>query len=425
VRAGEPSGSSLAESEPNESAPIHLERLSNGATFVHQERPGAGTFAASILARGGSHEDPADMDGLTGLLASLLLRGTEQRTASEQALEVERTGSRYWATGGWWGIVIQGSGPSPAFGEVFDVIADAALHPLLDPADLAKEVSLTRQSIRSSMDRPSSALWRAARPLIFGDHPLGRVADPERYLTGIDVEALRSARQERVVGKRLVIVVVGEVSRAVARMRVESAFAGLPEGRPAPVTFEPPEPLAEEVRARVKRRTSQAEILVVLPSGRLSEEDSPVRDLLAHILGGFQERLSTEIREKRGWAYWVRTSDWRSPSGGLFGIHTAVPKKHLKEAERIIREELRRIATEPPAQDEVDRARRFLLTARARGWQTSAARAGSFLYAVARGETPRTLDEQAARYEAVTPEAIRDHARRLLDSSKLAIVTLR
>ena len=60
-------------------------------------------------------------------------------------------------------------------------------------------------------------------------------------------------------------------------------------------------------------------------------------DHLSHLFAGFQERLSAEIREKRGWAYWLGPIDWRLPGAGAFGIVTAVPKKHMRETERLIR----------------------------------------------------------------------------------------
>ena len=103
----------------------------------------------------------------------------------------------------------------------------------------------------------------------------------------------------------------------------------LPPGEAAPLPFPSPKPLTVEPRARARRRTSQPELLLAMPTAGIEDADEPAMELLSQILGGFQERLSTEIREKRGWAYWIGLVEWRFPGMGLFGVRTAVPKKRL------------------------------------------------------------------------------------------------
>jgi zinc protease len=403
---------------------ITREVLPNGARLIVQPRPGCGTFALELLAEGGSQIDQDSRYGLSTLLARMLMRGTSARAAARQALEVESSGATVQPALGPAAIGLRASGPASAIAAVLDVVGDAARAPLLSHDDVVREVALERQALRGSLDDPSASLERALRPVVYGSHPLGRVADPKRYLDGVDPPALRAAHAERFAGSRLVLVIVGDVPAEEALRHGRGALAPFPAGAP-PAPIAPPVPLPAEARARMNVRTTQPMLFVGVPTAGLEPPEWPAMDLLTGILAGFQERLSTEIREKRGWAYWVTAEDRRYRAAGLFGILTAVPARRLEEAEAIVRRELERIASDPPAAEELDRARRIEITARARAWQRSTARAAAFAWRETRGLPPATFDEQEAALRAVTPADLTALAGRLLAASRYAVVTLR
>ena len=410
--------------EPVRAEAIHRETLPNGAVVIVQSRPATGTFALRVMARGGRFEDPADKHGLTSLLSRMLLRGTTRLSAYEHALAIERTGSTAGPLALRLAVGLSASGPAEAVDEVFDLVMQAALRPRMAPEDLDKEVGLMRQSLQTSLDRPSTALDRAAFPLLFGDHPLGRIADPETWLDGFTIDDVRAAHRKRFTGRRMVIVIVGDVDALRTLARAESAAGSLPPGSvagPAPAS---PAPLGEPVRVRARQSTSQPELLVARPTTGLPPSSNAAMDLLMHMMTGVEERLSSEIRERRGWAYWVRGVDWRFPNAGLYGVRTAVPKKHLEEAATIILQELSWIGEEPPSLDELGRAKRFLLTSRARSWQKSANRGAWFAAWELKGKPLMTYEDYARSLEAVTPRQVRDLARRLDEHSAPAVVTL-
>lgn len=403
---------------------IVRESLPNGARLVVQARPGCGTFALELLAEGGLQEDDDARYGLSTVLSRLLLKGTATRSAAAQALEVERTGSTVEPVTGPAAIGLRAAGPASAFASVLDVVADAARAPGLTPEDLAREADLERQALRASLDDPSTTLERTLRPLVYGRHPLGRVADPDHFLENVDAAAVRAAHAARFTGERLVLVIVGDLDERQALAAGRAAIGALPRGVPAPRPSSPA-PLAQEARGEAHRRTTQPMLFVGVPTAGLAEAEWPAMDLLVEILAGFQERLSTEIRETRGWAYWVQADDRRYRGAGLFGIRTAVPARHLREAEEIVKRELRRIAAEPPAGDEMERALRIVLTERARAWQRSSARAAEFAYRETRGLAPLPFEGEEAVLRGVTAQDVTSLAARLLAASRPAVVTLK
>ena len=405
-------------------ASISTETLPGGSRVIIETCADCETFGIEILGRAGSIEDRGDQVGLTALLSSLLLRESAGRPDTTPALDVERTGSSVSSVAGRLGIGLRATGPSDAFEEVFRILADAVLRPRLLHADLDRERALHRQSLLTSLDDPSRALDRSARRSIFGEHDLGRVGDPETYLDGIGIEDLRDAHSARFAGRRIIVVMVGAIDREAASRLARASFGSLPGGTAPPSPSAGPDPLQREQRVRLKRHRAQPSLLIGWPLRTVVPEDEPTLDLLASLLAGPHGRLARDLREKRGWAYWIREQHWHYPDGGLFAVLTGVPRKHLQGAERIIRQALENVARDGPSQAEIETARRHHRTRWTRAWQRSGFHAAIHASDALRKREPLDLENRTARTQAVTAETVRKLAARLLDWSEPAVLTL-
>jgi len=58
------------------------------------------------------------------------------------------------------------------------------------------------------------------------------------------------------------------------------------------------------------------------------------------LAGSMSSRLYSELREKRGWAYYVNASSRSLVEGGIFGIQTGVRKEKLEEAIHLVEKEI-------------------------------------------------------------------------------------
>src|SRR5262249_14494161 len=214
---------------------------------------------------------------------------------------------------------------------------------------------------------------------IFRDHPLRRLALPTAdEVKAVKIGDLRDFDRAHRDAKQLALIIVGRCDERRLVSLAETLLVKIPSGADASPRMSSklahPAPLSGDVSRHVSKRSTQPEISVALPTDGISDEEEPVYDLLRHILGGFQERLYNEIREKRGWAYWVRAEGLAIPGAGDFSVTTGAHKEHLSEIEKIIRAELARVASSPVSADERIRAVRYLRTAEARRDATNAGR---------------------------------------------------
>src|SRR4029453_15768954 len=95
--------------------------------------------------------------------------------------------------------------------------------------------------------------------------------------------------------------------------------------------------------------------------------------VLNHVLGGgaFTSRLFQEVREKRGLAYSVGTSLVSYRSAGVTRGYTAAKKGRVVEALDVIADEMAKLTSEGPSDEELQKAKDYLIGSYALGFDTS------------------------------------------------------
>lgn len=432
--------------------PVHDRTLDNGLRVLVEETPATETVALRLVLLGGALEAPLERRSLAELHASLMIRSTWTHKAPELSRAVEALGGRLSAGASLRAETVAYDGPAESLEPAIDLLAEVLREPRLDAYELEKEKGLLAGSIASAHDVPGTFLMEETYKALFTGHPFERLVDPSvEEVRATTIGEVRKFHEARFGDGRIVLVVVGRcvaadverIARDAFGPRLSVAFrnarglapgvgsdtdeleklVGAPRDQPLPV-ISAPAPLPADVRRSVGKRTTQAEILIALPTSGVADDETPAYVLLRHILGGFQERLYAEIREKRGFAYWVALRGFAMPEAGWFGVHTGADKKNLPAIEEVIRAELARMVKEPVSAEELDRARRYVTTSEARVVETNAGRAGYITAALLDRRPFRTYDESVARLAAVTPEQIQALAWRLFDDRHVAVVTL-
>ena len=404
--------------------------LPNGARVIVEERPASETVAVRLLVGGGQLDEPSGRHGVSDLHAAMLLRGTREKSGFALARAAEELGGRLSARSRPAAESVLLEVPAGNAAAAVRLVLGTFLTPRLDPADLAKEKTLLAGSLATARDDPKTLLDDAFFRTLFPSHPFARLASlTDAEVRVVSIDDVRAFHRTRLDPARLALIVVGRCSvpavETVARETLE-VLPAPPAGRAAgfgPVV-PPPPALTDDVTRRVSHRTTQPTLAMGLPTGGISDREWPAYLLLRQILAGFDERLYGEIREKRGYAYWIRAEGLELPAAGAFGVSTGAKEKSFPEIEQIVRRELSRVASQPVSPEELARAVRYVRTEEARSDETNAGRIAVIAEDLISGSPLRTFDERVARFAAVTPGEIRQLARRLFEGKHLAVVTL-
>src|SRR5439155_16886648 len=144
------------------------------------------------------------------------------------------------------------------------------------------------------------------------------------------------------------------------RADVERLFGDL---EPAETGEPPPVVLENTVTSRVKlhtKQSDQAHVILGVQSYPLEHPDRYVLQLLATVLGGgMSSRLFTEVRERRGLAYYVFGVNHSYTDAGSLYAQAGVDLGRIDEAVTTIVDELQRIVDESVPPDELEKARNF------------------------------------------------------------------
>jgi predicted Zn-dependent peptidase len=108
------------------------------------------------------------------------------------------------------------------------------------------------------------------------------------------------------------------------------------------------------------KESDQAHMILGARSYPLGHPDRYALQLVATVLGGgMSSRLFTEVRERRGLAYYVFGTNHSYVDAGSLYAQAGVDINRVDEAISTVVGELRRIASEPVPADELEKARAF------------------------------------------------------------------
>jgi len=155
------------------------------------------------------------------------------------------------------------------------------------------------------------------------------------------------------------------------------------------------------------------------------DEDFIESYILNYILGGggFNSRLTEEVREKRGLAYSIYS--YLSPyrRAAIYLGNVATETKSMTRSLKVIRDELKRMADKGPSAEELKNAKQYLTGSYALRFDTSSKIANQLLWIQIEKLGKDYIDTRNASIEAVTLADIRRVAKRLLKADGL-IVTI-
>jgi predicted Zn-dependent peptidase len=335
--------------------------LPNGVRLLTAPMPHVQSTSCFLMFSAGSRFETEETNGIAHFAEHMFFKGTERRpTSRDIAGEVDSIGGEFNAFTGkeYTGYYVKCAAEHAP--TAFDVLTDMIGHSRFDPDEIEREKGVIIEEMNMYFDTPRDFMSGLYESLLYGDQPLGwdiigrketvRAATRETFLDYID-RWYKPTRLVVGVGGRFDGELLARVEELV------SEFAPGEQAGPDPVVL----PSYDEPRVIVHTKQSdQAHISLGVPSYPLAHPDRYVLQLLATVLGGgMSSRLFTEVRERRGLAYYVFGINNSYTDAGSLYSQAGVDINRIDEAVETIVNELRRIADEPVPADELEKARNF------------------------------------------------------------------
>jgi zinc protease len=373
-----------------------------------------------VLFKSGLIHEPAGKNGVGGLTASLLTRGTLRQNYRKFIEELEDNASS-----------ISAFSSRDLFGLRFDAIQENSLRttqmlldclfrPEMSFEQWQKVHKETLEVLIAQKDNPSVRLARLNQPLLFPNHPYAFLGmGTEESLNNITLEDVRTFWSQLSQASEFVFSISGNFDLRSFVNLIESEFktffdsSVLPQKHP--VT--PPQPwfpTTPKVGFDEMQR-EQAHIMVSFRSFSIQDSRRTALEIAANILAGQGGRLFLDLRDQKSLAYSVSASHSPALFGGVFAAYIATAAHKAQEALLGLKAHIERLASsEPPTAEELKRAQNSVLGAQSIESQHHSSQAAQLALGDIYGHEFDHFLKFSQRVHAMTPETVSSVLRLLL-----------
>ena len=341
---------------------FHLDTLDNGLRVLTAPVASAQSVTCAIMLAAGSRYETPDTNGIAHFSEHMFFKGTERRpTARDISLEIDAIGGEFNAFTGKEYTAYYVKCAAESRDIALDVLVDMLRHSKFDPEEIEREKGVIIEEMNMYFDTPRDFIGGVYEELLYGDQPLGwdiigrketvRAASRDTFMSYIDHWYKPS---------RMVLGVGGNIGDGLLE-RVQELLGDLPDaetGEPELVAV-PSTNGTPRVRVHTKQ-SDQAHICLGVYSYPLEHPDRYALQILSNVLGGgMSSRLFTEVRERRGLAYYVFGINHSYTDAGSLYAQAGVDIQRIDEAVTTIATELRKVAEQGIPDDELQKTKSF------------------------------------------------------------------
>ena len=342
-----------------------IEKLKNGLNVLLAPVKGSGTVTFLLAVGTGSKYETREINGISHFLEHMMFKGTKKYpTPLALSSAMDALGSEFNAFTGKEMTAYYIKVASKKTGEAASMLAEMISASKFNSAEFERERGVITEEINMYEDNPMSYIEDVFDMCMYGDTPAGwDVAGPKENIKNIKLESLVSYFKNQYQLENSVLIVAGDTGK-MAIKEIEKIF-GVYASNHQIKNFQ--EKLAVQVgqsesRLKLKfKKTDQAHLSLGVPSFANGHEQETLARMIAIILGGsMSSRLFTELREKKGMAYYVHTQVESSSDSGYLTTQAGVPVDKVEEAIKTIMDEYKKMTVSLVPAKELQRVKDML-----------------------------------------------------------------
>ena len=340
---------------------FNLDRLENGLRILTAPMDSAQSVTCAILLAAGSRYETPETNGIAHFAEHMFFKGTERRpTARDISMEIDGIGGEFnaFTSKEYTGYYVKCAAESRDI--ALDVLVDMLRHSKFDPDEIEREKGVIIEEMNMYFDTPRDFISGVYEELLYGDQPLGwDIIGRKETIRGATHDTFGAYVDHWYRPARMVVGVGGKIGDRLHE-RIEELLGDMSTGdtgEPAPVQLD------GNTTPRVKvhtKQSDQAHICLGVHSYPLEHPERYVLQVLSMVLGGgMSSRLFTEVRERRGLAYYVYGLNHSYTDAGTLYAQAGVDINRIDDAVSTVAAELRTIAEEAVPEDELEKAKSF------------------------------------------------------------------
>lgn len=408
--------------------------LKNGLRLLTIPMPSVASVTMLITVAAGSRYEEKNINGLSHFLEHMAFKGTQKRpTALDIATLIDGIGGEFnaFTSKDHTGYYIKAA--SKHLPLLFDVLSDMLLHSKFDPAEIEREKGVIIEEINMYEDMPIRKISDLYENLLYGDTKLGR------DIAGIP-EVIKTIKREDFIAylnrfygpANTIVTVSGGINNELGIKNNELRIREMTEeylGDWKTKKLEKADIIKDEQKKPAlllrHKDTQQAHLCIGVRGYKLTHPDRYKLGVLTNLLGGgMSSRLFIEVRERRGLAYYIRSSNEMYYDVGNFVTQAGVDIKRIDDAIKVILSEFAKIRKEPIKAEELKKAKENLKGKLILDLEDSRNVAGLFATGELLEGKIKTPEDIMKNVDKVTAEEVRETAENIFKEQSLNLAVI-
>jgi zinc protease len=413
--------------EPLDFDPPAVERvvLDNGMVLFFMEDRELPLVKLSLIIQAGSVFDPPGLEGLAALTGKAMIRGgTSRMTPDEVDDELDFLAADISVSVGKKTMVLSVDATTDTFDRALEIFNDILHHPRFSEQRLANVANVTVEDLRRIPDNPQRLAFRELSRLLYDDERWGRspTINSVRAITRDHCEIFH---KNFIQSGPSMAAVSGDVSLREIRKKLNDLLGSrcLAEAEPLP---EPPVPRELAAGYYLSRDLPQSVIVAGYVVPGKNDPDFYAMNVLNDIAGGggFQSRMTTEIRTRRGLAYSVGSIYEPKSDFGVVAVYAMTRSEATASVVELMNSILEDLAWNPVDTEALERSRKSLINSHVFSFTSASKITRKQMMNAFQGLPDNFLQTYTDRIASVDAEDVRRSADAYLGSNRRVLLVL-
>ena len=395
--------------------------LDNGLALTFIDYGSVPKLTVLVVVRTGNIDEGRDT-WLPDIAVEMLKEGTQTRSAADIARAAA-------GMGGELGISVAAEQTTAGISVLSDhavaaveLLADVLRNPRFPESELPRVRANFERSLAVARSDPQTLADEALAKLVFGDHPFGRILPEEGQIEGYGIDRLRDFYERNFGARRTHIYVAGRYDRTKLEAALRKAFGDWREG-PPPTDL--PAQAADKLQLALvdSPGAPQSSVRIAVPVPDPSHALYFQTTLMNSLLGGtFGSRITTNIREDKGYSYSPDSSISARRGGALWIMSAEITAEHTAAAITEIFREIERLQGEVPGDAELDPMKNYRSGLFVISNSSPNGILGQLAFMNLHGLPDDFLTRWVANMHAVTPAQVSEMARQFIRPERMSVV---
>lgn len=339
-----------------------INQLPNRLEVITAPLAGTKTVTVLVMVATGSRFENKENSGISHFLEHMFFKGTKKRpTTLKISSELDRVGGEFNAFTGkeYTGYFVKVEAGQLAL--ALDVLSDMLLNSKFATEEIARERGVIIEELNMYLDNPLIYIEDLFEECLYGDTPAGRdTIGAKETILKMDRKKILDYLGRQYSSDKMIVSLAGGFKPADLKL-VNKYFNDFSRKAYREKLKTNDEQAAPKLNLFYKK-TDQAHLSLGVRTYAYGAKDEITAKIISLILGGtMSSRLFTELRERRGLAYYVRTHNEPYTDSGYLTTQAGVPIEKLAEAIKIILAEYKKITEKSVNAEELNRVKQCLI----------------------------------------------------------------